>query len=307
MEEKKILIISGPTASGKSALAKQIAIRKNGIIINADSIQLYKELPILSSQPSFEDLQAVTHLLYSQLKYNEKSSVALWLKLAQQAIEESFAMNKLPIIVGGTGLYISSLINGISNIPEISPQTQKFCRNLYEEIDRESFIQQLIELGEDKAKVENLDKQRLIRSMEVIKQTGKTIAWWHQNNAKSNNTKYKNFIHINLEPNRQELYDNCNKRFEEMLNNGAIEEVKEFIKLNPNDELPISKTIGYFEIRDYLAGEISKEDLIEKSCKKTRNYAKRQLTWFRNQFQKKITFQNAQNRQTLEQIINLLS
>lgn len=301
-KSSKILIISGPTASGKSELAKIIAQKINGIIINADSMQLYKELPILSSQPTKPDLANTEHFLYSIFKYDQDSSVAIWLNLVREILDQN-DNSKLPIIVGGTGLYISRLLHGISLIPEIDFKIKIQSRNLYEEIGREEFIKILIDKNENKNSVQNLDKQRLIRRFEVISQTGKSLDYW-QLQPNQNIFSDKSFLHINLEPDREELYQNCNLRFEKMLKNGAIEEVKELIKLSPPSDLPITKTIGYFEIKDYLNNLINLEEAREVASQKTRNYAKRQLTWFRNQFKDKITFDNPGN--SVDKILDLL-
>jgi len=299
----KILIISGPTASGKSELAKIIAGKINGIIINADSIQLYKELPILSSQPNAEDFKTHEHFLYSIFKYNQDSSVAIWLNEVKKILEQNKNSSKLPIIVGGTGLYISRLINGINFIPEIDLEVKNKARNLYEEIGRGEFIKILIDKNENEKIIKNLDKQRLIRRYEIILQTGKSLDFW-QLRPNKNIFADQNFIHINLEPERETLYQNCNLRFEQMLENGAILEVKEFMKLAPAPNLPVTKTIGYFEISDYLNNLISIETAIKIASQKTRNYAKRQLTWFRNQFQDKITFEDP--KKSIDKILNLL-
>jgi tRNA dimethylallyltransferase len=287
----KIFIISGPTASGKSALALDFANFRDISIINADSLQIYEGLPILSSQPSSAEQKQVKHYLYSDLKPQESSSVGLWLKLAKLAIEESWQQNKLPLIVGGSGMYISKLVDGISEIPEIDEEIRKLSRDFFEEIGVEEFRNNLIELGEEKDKIIKLDKQRLIRSYEVFKQTGKTISWW-QNQPNKKLFDDKIFTHINLNPNREELYKNCNLRFEMMLENGAVEEVENFLNKFMNENLPITKTLGFVEIVDFLNGRISYEEVVKIASQKTRNYAKRQLTWFRHQLPDKRVFEN---------------
>ncbi len=297
----KILVISGPTASGKSELAKIIAEKIGGIIINADSIQLYKELPILSSQPDSADLKAARHFLYSVFNYNQDSSVAIWLGLVRKIIDENKDFPKL--IIGGTGLYISKLLDGINFIPQIDMKVKIKSRNLYEEIGRDEFIKALEAKNENLEIIKNLDKQRLIRRYEIIAGTGESLDYW-QNQPNQNIFADENFIHVNLQPEREELYKNCNLRFEKMLKNGAIDEVKEFIKLSAPHNLPICKTIGYFEISDYLNNLIDKDEMIKIASQKTRNYAKRQLTWFRNQFKDKIIIENP--KIAVNQILNLL-
>lgn len=282
---KQILIISGATASGKSDLALKLANEKEIAIINADSLQIYEGLPILSSQPSQAEQKKVKHFLYSHFKPNETSSVATWLKLVKASVEQIWSENKLPVIVGGSGMYISKLVDGISEIPEIDEEIRKNARELFDELGREEFQKKLIELGED----EILDKQRLIRAYEVLEQTGKSIFWW-QNQPLKKTFDEVDFLHVNLNPDRKKLYENCNSRFEKMLENGAMEEVQELINQGVSDEMQISKTLGFFEIRDFMNGQITREKMLEIATQKTRNYAKRQLTWFRHQLPQKIVF-----------------
>lgn len=303
INKEKILIISGPTASGKSDLAKEIAGKTPAIIINADSMQIYSELPILSSQPSKNDIETFDHALYSILLYDQISSVMDWLNLARSEIERARKSGKIPIITGGTGFYISSLINGINVMPEIEDDIRDGVREFYKTLGRDEFIRNLIDLGDVADELIKLDPQRLTRRMEILKQTGKNLNWW-QNQDRKSFYKPENFVHINLNPAREKLYQNCNDRFSLMFENGALDEAAELMKLNPKDDLPVTKTIGYFEIRDYLKGLISKEEAIQRACQKTRNYAKRQLTWFRNQFKEKYEAQDYKN--SLEKIANLL-
>ncbi|HLD77296.1 MAG TPA: tRNA (adenosine(37)-N6)-dimethylallyltransferase MiaA, partial [Rickettsiales bacterium] len=219
----KVVIISGATASGKSALAFDFAACRDVAIINADALQIFQGLPILSAQPSLQEKLQVPHFLYSHLKFNESVSVGLWLDLVSDIIQKVLAQNKVPLIVGGSGMYISKLFDGISQVPEISASVKKEVRELYQELGRQDFIKKLREIGEN-SEIENLDKQRLIRLYEVLKETKKTLKFW-QESSKKFIFDPKIFIHINLEIERKKLYENCNLRFEKMLENGAVEEV----------------------------------------------------------------------------------
>jgi tRNA dimethylallyltransferase len=285
MSKNKILVISGATASGKSALALQKASQKNGVIINADAMQLYSELPILSAQPSADDQKLAPHFLYSALKHNENSSLAIWLEMAVAAINSALKSGQLPIVVGGTGLYISKLIDGINEVPNIDEALKTEIRQLSQNSDKEELIKILLSLGEDLSSIEKLDKQRLCRRLEVLKQTEKTLSWW-QNQPNKTFYPAEYFEHINIELPREQLYNNCNLRLEMMFKNGATEEVENLMNQGPAPDSLVTKTIGYEEIKAYLQGKISREQAIEIASKKTRNYAKRQLTWFRNQFPK---------------------
>ena len=283
----KILIISGATASGKSGLATRIADRtkpaKEAVIINADSMQIYSELSILSAQPNAEDLKQHPHFLYSVLKHNQNSSLAIWLEMAKKAIDQALESEQLPIVVGGTGLYLSKLIDGISHIPEIDSDLKNQIRHL----DKKELLENLQALGENLTEIESLDQQRLARRLEVLKQTGKNIVWW-QNQPNQIFYPPENFVHLSIDLPREALYQNCNNRFGLMFKNGAPEEVERLLKLDVSDDSLITKTIGFDEISDYLAGKVDQKAAIELASQKTRNYAKRQLTWFRNQFKNKI-------------------
>ncbi|MDX2082888.1 MAG: tRNA (adenosine(37)-N6)-dimethylallyltransferase MiaA [Rickettsiales bacterium] len=285
---EKILIISGATACGKSNLALQLAQKKDVAIINADALQIYQGLPILSSQPNEADQKKVKHFLYSHFQAQETSSVGIWLKLIKPIIEEVWNNNKLPVIVGGSGMYLAKLVEGISEIPEIDEPIKKAARQLYEEIGHSEFQKKLIDLGEN----EILDKQRLIRAYEVFEQTGKSISFWQKQPPKKF-LKEANFIHINLNLERGKLYQNCNLRFENMIKFGAIEEVESLIKKGVTTEMTITKTLGFHEISDYLTQKITREKMIEIATQKTRNYAKRQLTWFRHQLPQKLVFNDS--------------
>jgi tRNA dimethylallyltransferase len=285
---ERIVIISGPTASGKSDIALKLAETKNIAIINADSLQIYEGLPILSSQPSLEEQKKVKHFLYSHFKPQESSSVALWLKLVKSAVEEVLAAKKTPVIVGGSGMYISKLVEGISEIPEVEDDLRKGAIALYEAIGHEEFQKKLIDLGEDKI----LDKHRMIRAYEVLSQTGKSISYW-QSQPQKKIFEDADFIHVNLNLNREKLYENCNLRFERMLECGAFEEVQSLVNQGIEDDKQITKTLGFYEISDFLLARISREEMIKSATQKTRNYAKRQLTWFRNQLPQKLVFESS--------------
>ena len=282
---KKIVVISGPTASGKSDLALKLAETKDIAIINADSLQIYQGLPILSSQATEAEQKTVKHFLYSHFKPSETSSVAIWLKLVKPIVEQLWSENKLPVIVGGSGMYISKLVEGISEIPEIDEDIRAGARQLFDEIGQEEFQQKLIDLGENQIP----DKQRMTRAYEVLKQTGKSISWWQERPLKKTFDE-ADFIHANLNPDRRKLYENCNSRFVKMLKSGAPDEVRSLIASGVDDDCQITKTLGFCEIRDFLDQRITQEKMIEIATQKTRNYAKRQLTWFRHQLPEKAVF-----------------
>lgn len=272
---QKVYIIAGPTASGKSALALEIAQNEPSVIINADSMQVYRDFPILTAQPSTAEQQAVPHKLYGFLKIEEKCDAARWAELAAKEIEAAWAQKKLPILVGGTGLYFKTLIQGIAPVPEIPREIRERAAALLEETGHAAFHAELIKKDPDSAHLKVGDTQRILRAYEVLEATGKPLKYWHQQpTRKFLEADYDSKIII---PDRKELYARCDARFKQMMENGALEEVKKY-------PLHISiKIIGVPELQAFLRGEITKEEAIEKASQATRNYAKRQYTWFKNQ------------------------
>ena len=283
--EIPIIIISGPTGVGKSNLALSLAKKINGVIINADSMQIYKELKIISSQPSNRDKKIVSHELYSIRSIYQSFSVMDWLALVEKKLDEIFNKNKVPIIVGGTGLYIKSAINGISKIPKVDKEVFDNCLKLFEKIGIIEF-KKLVKKIDENFIIKNIDKQRLIRAYSVYLQTGKAISEWYK--SSKINKIYSTFFSILLEQEREKNYQNCENRFEEFINKGAIEEIKYLKDKNYNRSMPGFKCLGVNWILKYLEKEISLKDAIILSKRDTRRYVKRQLTWFRHNFKPDI-------------------
>ena len=280
-DKTPIVIISGPTGVGKSNLALSLAKKINGVIINADSMQIYKELKIISSQPSDNDKRVISHELYSIRSICHSFSVMDWLELVEKKLDEIFNKNKVPIIVGGTGLYIKSAINGISKIPKVDKEVFDNCLKLFEKIGIIEF-KKLVKKIDKNFIIRNIDKQRLIRAYSVYLQTGKTISEWYKNSKIKK--IYNTFFSILLEQEREKNYKNCENRFEEFINKGAIEEVKFLKDKNFDRSLPGFKCLGVNWILKYLEKEVSLKDAIAFSKRDTRRYVKRQLTWFRHNF-----------------------
>jgi len=278
--KSKIILIFGPTASGKSSFAIKLAKKINGEIINADSMQVYKELKILSARPSQKDYKNIKHHLYGFQSVKKNFSTGDWLKLVYKKILDIKKRKKIPIIVGGTGLYFKALTDGLVSIPNIPIKLRAKIRSLHKKIGSKSFFSKLIKLDPlSKNKISSSDTQRVIRAYEVKLFTNQSIYDWFKNtHSKFEN---KSFYKIYLDHPRVGLIEKINIRVKDMIKKGAISEVKRFIKLKVPKAKTASKAIGIEEIRSYLDKKIEIIEVIEKISIKTRQYAKRQSTWGR--------------------------
>ena len=278
--KSKIILISGPTASGKSNFSVKLAKKINGEIINADSMQVYKELKILSARPNPQDYQKIKHHLYGFHSVKKNFSTGDWLKIAIKKIKEIKKRKKIPIFVGGTGLYFKALTDGLVNIPNIPIRFRNKIRALHKDLGQKKFYQKLVKLDPNsKEKINPTDAQRTIRAYEVKQFTKKSLQDWFQN-TKSYFEK-DDFLKIYIAYPREELIHRIGKRAEKMIKLGAIQEVKKFVKLKVRKDKSVNKAIGINEIKEYLAERKDMTDVIEKISIKTRQYAKRQSTWAR--------------------------
>ncbi len=278
--KSKIILIYGPTASGKSKFALKLAKKFSGQIINADSMQVYKELKILTARPFKKDHQKIKHHLYGFQSAKKNFSTGDWLKLANQKILLCKKTKQTPILVGGTGLYFKALTDGLMNIPKIPLSFRNKVRNLHKKIGQKKFFLELLKIDPlIKNQINNLDTQRSIRAYEIKSYTKKSITSWFKN-TKSDYDK-TDFFKICIDFPRKDLIERINQRSKEMIESGAILEVKKFIKLRVPKEKSLTKAIGINEIKEYLQKKIQIEQLIEKISIKTRQYAKRQSTWAR--------------------------
>ncbi len=278
--KSKIILISGPTASGKSNFSIKLAKKINGEIINADSMQVYKELKILSARPNTKDYQKIKHHLYGFHSVKNNFSTGDWLKIAIKKIKEVKKRNKTPIFVGGTGLYFKALTDGLVSIPNIPIRFRNKIRTLHKNLGQKKFYQKLIKLDPySKKNINPTDTQRSIRAYEVKQFTKKSLHDWFEN-TKSYFDK-DDFFKIYIDYPREELIQKISKRAEQMMEIGAVNEVKRFIKLKVRKDKSVSKAIGIQEIKEYLEKRKDISDVIEKISIKTRQYAKRQSTWAR--------------------------
>lgn len=282
-----VRVVAGPTASGKSALALDLAQREQGVIINADSLQIYNSLPILTATPSAAEQDLAPHSLYGVLKPNQSITAMDWAKLAQQEISKAFAAGKKPIIVGGTGFYLKTLMEGLSPIPQISPAVRVLAQDLFDKIGLVEFFAELQRADPIiAAKIDRHNPQRLVRAMEVFMGTGKPLSYWQELPPIPVDPDLKFDIQL-IMPERDDLYRRCDRRFDMMIKNGALEEVRAFdediMAGKVEIDAALTHALGFKPLQDYLRGNIDLESAIYLAKSETRHYAKRQTTWFRHQ------------------------
>ena len=282
--KSKIILVYGPTASGKSSFAIKLSKKINGEIINADSMQVYKELKVLSARPFKKDYQKIRHHLYGFQSVKKSFSTGDWLKLVNRKILEIKKRKKVPILVGGTGLYFKALTDGLVNIPTIPIKFRERIRSLHKKLGPKKFFTKLKNLDPlVKNRLDQSDTQRSIRAYEVKSYTKKSIYDWFKNTK----SKYlqRDFYKIYIDFPRNELLDRIAQRTQEIIRNGAIQEVKKFISIKVRKDKTAYKAIGIIEIIEYLNKKIEIDEVIEKISIKTRQYAKRQSTWARGNMQ----------------------
>ena len=279
MKNNTVIVIVGPTASGKTSLSVEIAKKLGGEIISADSMQIYKGMDIATAKPTDEEKCGVEHHLMDFLDPEDEFSVAKYKELAVSKIEELLNKGKIPIIVGGTGLYVDTVINNTVFFNYDDSETRERLEKECDENGIEALFHKLKEVDPDTAEKLHLnDKKRIIRALEVYYLTGKTIT--EQNNESHKEKSKFNFIQIGLNAkNRDYLYDRINKRVDLMLESGLLDEAKMFYSSDYSSTA--KQAIGYKELLPYLKGFVTLDDAVEKLKQETRRYAKRQLTWFR--------------------------
>jgi tRNA dimethylallyltransferase len=283
MVGKNAVLIAGPTASGKSALALELAARMNGVVINADSMQVYRDLRVLTARPSDEEMNRAPHRLYGHIGAEEIYSAGRWLREAEQEIAAARKAEKTAIVIGGTGLYFSALLKGLSAVPEVSAQVRSQVRGLGEEKDNEALHAMLAARDpRTAAAVRVSDRQRILRALEVVEATGRGLADWREEPGVPvlNSGDYRAIF---LETDRETLGRRIDARFDKMLAEGALEEVKALHARNLDPRMPAMKAHGVPWLTRYLNGEMPLDAAAEQGKRDTRQYAKRQETWFRNQ------------------------
>ena len=299
---KPIICIAGPTASGKSAWAIQIAKSFGGEIINTDALQVYSELNIISARPSRPEMLSVPHHLFGHVDSNFRYSVGNWISEVESLIVDTLARGKSPILTGGTGLYFKSLIEGIAKIPSI-PSDVILETNKFQEQNGVEGLRNLAEKLDPKAasRVLGKDSHRLMRIINVYKVTNKPISFWHENTKP---VVPRIFCHCAvLLPERQKLYDAINNRFDLMMKKGLLNEAERIFTKNIDPSLPIMKAIGLREFFPYFSGDISLDEAVDLAKRNSRRLAKRQFTWFRGQLKNWNEIKTEVQRKNFEEII----
>jgi tRNA dimethylallyltransferase len=301
---QKIILIAGPTGSGKSEIALRLAKKINGEIINADSMQVYKEIKILSARP--ESYSNVSHYLYGNISVKNNFSAGEWLKKVKLNLNKIVKKKKQPIFVGGTGLYFKLLTEGISNIPKIPDSIRTKARKLNAKLGNDKFYNLLIKLDPlINNRIKKNDTHRLIRAYEVITFTKKSLIDWQKKNK--NYFSNYHFIKIFINPENSFLQKLLRLRLKKMFELGAVDEVKKFLKLKINKSLPANKILGIEEIKKYLDKKISLEQAFEETFIRTRRYVKRQRTWFRGHMKDWTSIFNPNFDILTKKIINLVT
>jgi tRNA dimethylallyltransferase len=283
MSLKNAVLIAGPTASGKSALALDLAARMDGIVINADSMQVYSDLRVITARPTDEEMSRAPHRLYGHIDPAELYSTGRWLREAEAEIASTRGAGKTPIVIGGTGLYFSALLRGLSAVPEVPAEVRQQIRELGDTKDNEALHARLAARDPRTAsEIRVSDRQRVLRALEVIEATGIGLAEWREEPGVPvlNSSDYRAIF---LETDREALGLRIDARFDRMLAEGALEEVKRLHARNLEPRMPALKAHGVPWLIKYLNGEISLDEAAAQGKRDTRQYSKRQETWFRNQ------------------------
>lgn len=290
MKQNPVLIIAGPTASGKSALAVAAAKALNGVVLNCDSMQIYKDIPIIAATPSQKEKQQVEHRLFELYDVTKRGNVVEWLDLCVTEIRNLWAEQRLPVVVGGTGMYIDALINGVTPIPEVNPNVRD---DLRQRLQTEGLTRLYIELkAKDAAiagKLNPNDKTRIVRALEIIETTGRKVSEWYKMPLLKKLPE-ADFAVVKIVPEIDVIEQRCRARLDKMAANGALDEIAGLLKRGIDETLPAMKALGVPELAQAVKGEMLLSDALESAKLHTRQYAKRQRTWLRNKLNADVVF-----------------
>lgn len=304
MNQKPVIVIGGPTASGKSAVALALAEQFGGEIVNADSMQIYEDLPIITARPTPAERERAPHHLYGVLGLEERCSAGQWRGRAVDAIRDIHERGRVPVVVGGTGLYLKALMTGLHDMPVVPAEIRDGLNQRLAEEGAPALHAELS--SSDPATANGLnpaDGQRIVRALEIFVHTGRGLRSWQMGEREEVPSDMR-FFSLMLLPPREELYNAANLRFDEMLERGAIEEVASLLDRSPAEDFPLLKAVGVPPIRAYLGDEIDRVRLKELATRDTRRYAKRQMTWFRNQFIPEMMIKTKHSENNVDEIFS---
>lgn len=283
--DEDVLLIAGPTASGKTGLSIRAAQENDAIIINADSMQVYRDLQVITARPSPDEASQAPHYMFGHVDGAIAYSVAQWLVEVRKCLDENALNSRKLIFVGGTGLYFNALLEGLSPVPSIDEKIREKWRGAGQFISAPELHKELVRLDPEMARLlRDSDRQRVTRALEVFESTGRSLLEWQKEKGEPFFASEVSFKKVLIMPERAWLHERINLRFDLMMEEGALEEVKSLLERNLNAKLPVMKAIGVPHLASYLIGEASLEEAIEKAKAASRQYAKRQSTWFRNSF-----------------------
>ncbi len=301
----RYIMICGPTAAGKSAAALVIAEQTGGTVINADSMQVYSDLRVVTARPNAHHEARAPHRLYGIVDGGERASVASWLGLAIEAVNQVRMAGSLPIIVGGTGMYLQAARYGIAPIPEVPVEIHQACLDELAARGGAAFREELSKVDEETAsRLSKGDSQRLVRAMGVVRATGRPISAWQSD--PNQGALAGEVVAISVMPPRADTYARIDRRFAQMMEEGAVEEVEALAERGLDPSLPVMKAIGVREILAMQAGEISRARAIELASRDSRHYAKRQMTWIRNNYHAQITTNEKLSTRFVKEIFSIL-
>ena len=309
MLKNPVLVIAGPTASGKSALAAEAAQALNGVVLNCDSMQIYKDIPIIAAAPTEAEKKLAEHRLFEIYDCDKRGNVVDWLNLCAVEIRKLWAENRLPVVVGGTGFYAEALLKGVTPIPETPAEVRKQLQdrlhrdgleNLYAELQQKN-----VEIA---AKLNPNDKTRIIRALEVIEATGIKLSEWYKKPL-IQKLPEANFITVKIMPSLEVIAERCCLRLDKMVNElGALAEIERLLTRGVDENMPAMKALGVPELSLFIKGQLPLDEALDLAKIHTRQYAKRQRTWLKNKMPADIVFENVYSGQKdyLQQIFNVI-
>jgi tRNA dimethylallyltransferase len=298
MHKNPVLVIAGPTASGKSALAIAVARALNGVVINCDSMQIYKDIPIIAATPNEEEKKQAEHRLFELYDCSKRGNVVEWLDLCITEIKKLWEENRLPVVVGGTGFYIDALINGVTPIPEVPQDVRNKINLRLQNEGLEGLYRYLLSVDEETAlKIGANDKTRITRAVEIYEYTGVKVSDWYKK-PMIKKLPEANFCVVKIVPTIDTIAERCRNRLDKMVFElGVIKEIETLIKRNLPDDLPAMKALGVPELSRFVRGETTLEEALDLAKLHTRQYAKRQRTWLRNKLPADIVFDDVYHGQ----------